>query len=185
LYLTTTNDYNRKQRKYYGEETSKCDEEADGNSSKWRQGNRVTVNSDDYNLRELVRRNKNDYDKKQASTTKYYGQETSKCDEEAEADGICSKRRRKHESKNYYPKADGEQGNRVTVKAGMTTICANRTNKLQMTMTERKQAPENTMVKKPVNATRGVRLMAIVPNGGGNKNPRITTPRQTASKEIG
>jgi hypothetical protein len=36
-----------------------------------------------------------------------------------------------------------------------------------------------------VNATRRVRLMAIVPNGGGNMKPRITTPRQMASKEIG
>jgi hypothetical protein len=114
-YRTTTNDYDRKQRKYYGEETSKCDEEADSNSSKRRQGNRVTVSGDDYNLRELVQRNKNDYDRKQASTRKYYGQETSKCDEEAEADGNCSKRRRKHKPKNYYPKADGKQGNRVTV----------------------------------------------------------------------
>jgi hypothetical protein len=53
---------------------------------------------------------------------------------------------------------------------------------------ESKQAPANMTAKTPVtpaNATRRVRLMAIVPNGGRNMNPRITTPRQMASKEIG
>jgi hypothetical protein len=91
----TTNDYNRKQRKYYGKETSECDEEADGNSSKWRQGNRVTVSGDDYNLRESDQRTKNNYNRKQR---KCYGKETSKCNEAA--DGNSSK---------WW------QGNRVTV----------------------------------------------------------------------
>jgi hypothetical protein len=83
------NDYDRKQastRKYYGKETSKCNEEDDGNFTKWRQGNRVTVTGDEYNLHESDRRTTNNYDRKQASTRKYYGEETSECDEEA--DGI-------------------------------------------------------------------------------------------------
>jgi hypothetical protein len=61
------NNYNRKQRKYYGKETSKWDEEANTNSSKRRQGNRVTVSGDEYNLCESDRRTTNDYDRKQAS----------------------------------------------------------------------------------------------------------------------
>jgi hypothetical protein len=82
-----------------GGETSKRDEKADGNCSTWRQGNRVTLSGEDYNLRELDQRTTNDYDRKQASTRKYYGKETSECNKK-EADGNSSKRR---------------QGNRVTV----------------------------------------------------------------------
>jgi hypothetical protein len=88
------NNYDRKQastRKYYGKETSEWDEEANTNSSKRRQGNRVTVSGDEYNLRESDQRTTNKYNRKQASTRKYYGKETSECNEEA--DGNCSKRR--------------------------------------------------------------------------------------------
>jgi hypothetical protein len=59
------------------EETSECDEKADSNCSKWRQGNRVTVSREDYNLRESDQRTTNHYDRKQGSTRKYYGKETS------------------------------------------------------------------------------------------------------------
>jgi hypothetical protein len=52
---------------------------------------------------------------KQASTSKYDSKDTSKYDQEAEADGNCSKRRRKHETNKYNRKADGKQGNWVTV----------------------------------------------------------------------
>jgi hypothetical protein len=114
-------------------DTSECNEQAeadDGNCSKWRrkhvtnnyypkaygkQGNRVTVSRDDYNLHESDQRTTNDYDRMEASTRKYYSEETSECDEDADADGNCSKRGRKQETKNYYPKADGKQGNRVTM----------------------------------------------------------------------
>jgi hypothetical protein len=98
----TTNDFDRKEantRKYYGKETSDCDEEgeADEDTSKYDQESE---------------------EGKQASSSEYDGKDTSdtsECDEEGEADGNCSKWRRKHETKNYYPKADGKQGNRVTV----------------------------------------------------------------------
>ncbi|MCK7501256.1 MAG: hypothetical protein MZW92_72435 [Comamonadaceae bacterium] len=106
-----------------GEETSECDEKADsGNCSEWRQGNRVTVSREDYNLRKSDQRTTNDYDRKQASTRKYYGKETSECDEEA--DGNSSKL---------------GQGNRVTV-SGKTTICTNLMEELQTTMTESKRS---------------------------------------------
>ena len=90
-----------------GKETSKCDEKADsGNCSEWRQGNRVTVSREDYNLRKSDQITTNDYDRKQASTRKYYGKETSKWDEEANTNS--SKRR---------------QGNRVTVSGDEYNLC--------------------------------------------------------------
>jgi hypothetical protein len=102
--LRTTKTESKK--KYYGKETSKWDKEADTNSSKRWQGNRVTVSGDEYNLRESDKRTTNDYDRKQAITRKYYGEETSKCDEEA--DGNCFKRR---------------QGNRVTMSGDDYNLC--------------------------------------------------------------
>jgi hypothetical protein len=41
------------------------------------------------------------------------------------------------------------------------------------------------LTKTPANVRRKLRLMAIVPNSGGNTKPRNATARLAASKEIG